>query len=351
MNNESYVPREKDNDIKEYLSKLNDLTEKLNKKDVKINSIQEDYKKIFNLFSDAVVIIDEEGTVIDLNKKAQIQFTNIIDDGIIGKKWKNIVEFFGCKWNNSIEKKAIEDNNINMELVKEIYLKHLNKYFIISIIPIRKKDESYFIFIAKDVDVIKKREIDLIKKQNLLTGIEQITDLFTKNLNINYIMERVVEILMSYVENVDMCYIYKNCYDINGELYAERIKECYDKGFKRHNRNMDIFYYKETFPRWYEYFKLNHIVCGSTDIFPENERSLLKNENIKSICLVPIYTPIELWGFVGFDSINNERIWSYDEERILKIAAHVVGAGIYQWSLRNKNGEFIKKTCLNFPSV
>jgi len=56
-----------------------------------------------------------------------------------------------------------------------------------------------------------------------------------------------------------------------------------------------------------DFFKVNHIVCGHINSLPKNERQLLNEFGVKSICVVPIYTPIELWGFMGFDSTVVER--------------------------------------------
>jgi hypothetical protein len=64
--------------------------------------------------------------------------------------------------------------------------------------------------------------------------------------------------------------------------------------------------------------------------------------------VVPIYTPVQQWGFVKFDSCDKIKNWSYDEEKILKIAANIIGAGIYQWTLRNNKEEKIYKSCVNF---
>jgi len=71
-------------EIGNYIEKLKFLTSELKEKDAKIYSIQEDYKKIFNLFSDSVLIIDPDGYILDLNIKAQKIFYKFFDGDIIG---------------------------------------------------------------------------------------------------------------------------------------------------------------------------------------------------------------------------------------------------------------------------
>lgn len=79
-----------------------------------------------------------------------------------------------------------------------------------------------------------------------------------------------------------------------------------------------------------EYFSLNHIICGNIRDFPKNEKLFLRKTNIRSICIVPIYTPIGFWGFLGFDSHQQEKQWTYDEEQLLKIAANIIGGELYK---------------------
>lgn len=334
-------------EVRDYVNSLYDLTNKLSEKDEKIQSIQEDYKKIFNLFSDSVVIIDAEGNVIDVNKKAHIYLRELNCEKIIGEKWQNVMKIMGCDWNNSIERQVIE-SDVLTERSKEVFISDINKHFLISIVPIRKENKSddYYIFTAKNITKIKEREKQLIQKNDLIKYIDLISDTFHRNFNINYIMEKIVEILGN-VEDVDVVYIYKNCYDIENNLYADPLKWWTKDKLNYRKDNIEYIYYSD-FPRWEEYFKINHIVCGNINSFPKNERLYLEKENIKSICVVPIYTPQEWWGFIGFDSTEKFKQWSFDEERILKIAANIIGSGIYQWSLRNLDYEIINKTCINF---
>lgn len=346
---EKYKKSKELEEVSEYIEKLNELTKNIQEKESIISSVQEDYKKIFNLFSDAVVILDDEMNIIDLNKKAQILFSKFCqkkDFVAIGKNWKDtVIDFLDKDFDGTIENEVINGPG-DEEVSKELYLSHINRYYLVSMIPVKKKNyNSYYIFVARDITGIKMRELDLIRKQKLINNIDSITDVLSKNFNINYTMEKIVEIL-GQIENVDMCYIYKNCVHDDGNLYAEKMKDWRSPLFFKTTNSLDVFSWKY-FPRWLEYFKLNHIVCGDVDSFPKNERILLKKEKVKSICVVPIYTPMGLWGFVGFDSCNQKRYWTFDEERLLKIAANIIGSGINQWELRNDH-ESITKRCINF---
>lgn len=334
-------------EVSGYIQSLKELTKQLSEKDDQIVSIQEDYKKIFNMFHDSVVVIDYEGYVIDYNKKAQKLLESVSGGKVIGEQWKKVIEGLGCNWENTIEKEVIE-NESRKELFKEVHIPDLKRDFLISVSSFEKESNTnYFIFTARDITRLKEREKDLIKKHNLITYIDQISDVFSNNLNINYILEKIVEILGK-IEKVDMVYIYKNDVDTQGCDYAEIMKTWAAYDCSSRTRSLETFYYYN-FPRWKEYFEMNNIICGSIGDFPRNERQFLGDEGIQSVCVVPIFTPAGWWGFLGFDSYLENKKWTYDEEKILKIAANIIGGGIYQWTLRNiNNTEVLKQNCINF---
>jgi signal transduction histidine kinase len=55
---------------------------------------------------------------------------------------------------------------------------------------------------------------------------------------------------------------------------------------------------------------------------------LLRAQDIKSVLVVPIFTGLEWWGFIGFDECRQEREWSKAELEALKTAASTLGAAI-----------------------
>lgn len=75
----------KNAEMEEYIAKLKKLSDELTEKDNRISYIQEDYKNIFNLFSDILIIIDVDGYVIDLNNKAKDFISKLYSGGIIGE--------------------------------------------------------------------------------------------------------------------------------------------------------------------------------------------------------------------------------------------------------------------------
>ena len=70
------------------------------------------------------------------------------------------------------------------------------------------------------------------------------------------------------------------------------------------------------------------IVYGHTREFPEIEQRELREQDILSIAIIPIFVEGEWWGQIGFDECFAEREWSAAEMDVLKAAASTLGAGL-----------------------
>ena len=54
------------------------------------------------------------------------------------------------------------------------------------------------------------------------------------------------------------------------------------------------------------------------------EQKMLKEKNIKSVVIVPMFIENELFGFVGFDSVKVKRVFSQEKLRLLKIFTDLI---------------------------
>ena len=83
----------------------------------------------------------------------------------------------------------------------------------------------------------------------------------------------------------------------------------------------------DIFPWWVEKLKQKeHINIHRVDDLPPEanaEKEILKSQNIQSIVVVPIEYRDDLIGFVGFDSVKNEKLWLEEDILLLKTIADV----------------------------
>jgi diguanylate cyclase (GGDEF)-like protein len=60
---------------------------------------------------------------------------------------------------------------------------------------------------------------------------------------------------------------------------------------------------------------------------------LLTKQGIVSLLVVPIFLKDKFWGFVGFDDCHNERVFSANEEKILRSASELIANALIRASM------------------
>lgn len=80
--------------------------------------------------------------------------------------------------------------------------------------------------------------------------------------------------------------------------------------------------------RWAQTLQAGRSLTGLVREFPQEERVMLEGYNILSIVVVPIFRGNQVWGFLGFDDTQQERVWSAAEVEALKSAAGALGAAL-----------------------
>ena len=80
--------------------------------------------------------------------------------------------------------------------------------------------------------------------------------------------------------------------------------------------------------RWMEVLGRGETIYGHTHDFPPEEQWALREQDILSIAVVPIFVEEEWWGWLGFDACSEEREWSAAEVDALKAAASTLGAAL-----------------------
>ncbi len=81
-------------------------------------------------------------------------------------------------------------------------------------------------------------------------------------------------------------------------------------------------------PRWAAILGNGEPIRTIVNELPVDEQKIFLAQDIKSLIVVPIMLKGKFWGFLGFDDTHTERIWTDDEESILKIAAASFGNAI-----------------------
>jgi len=133
--------------------------------------------------------------------------------------------------------------------------------------------------------------------------------------------------LIGEVDKVDRVYIFQNhpAPDGRGQLMSQR-HEWVRNGISAQVSNPDLQNVPyDKFPYW-----LSGLLAGNpyqrvAREYTSQERAILSPQNIQSLICVPIILRGELWGFLGMDDCQAERVWV--EEEILALRAAAAGFG------------------------
>ena len=127
---------------------------------------------------------------------------------------------------------------------------------------------------------------------------------------------------------VDKVYVYKN-YECDNILKSKQ--QYIWISDKSHTSVLKDIAFEGPFHIWYKEFVSGRIysVDDSVLLVNENEKKLLIENSIRSICLVPIFSGGLLCGVIGFIMCDIVHEWTELEKNTLSIAATIIGNAIY----------------------
>lgn len=87
--------------------------------------------------------------------------------------------------------------------------------------------------------------------------------------------------------------------------------------------------YEGGLERWVEVLGAGQAIQGPTGELSEGERKQI-DQDIVSICVVPIFVEGEWWGYLGFDDCAEQRHWTTVEIAALRAGAAAIGSAIHR---------------------
>ena len=156
------------------------------------------------------------------------------------------------------------------------------------------------------------REILLTVAQTFIqTTDENVED------NLNWVLQQVGEYLQ-----VDRSYIF--LFDWQRQTMANTHEWCAEGISPQKDNLQDIPI--SVLPQWMEGLRKDPyiLIPSVADLPPEwgQVKENLEEQEIQSLLVMPITTPDELIGFVGFDSVRTKRSWQEDEIKVLTILSN-----------------------------
>ncbi|MCL2165385.1 MAG: response regulator [Oscillospiraceae bacterium] len=102
--------------------------------------------------------------------------------------------------------------------------------------------------------------------------------------------------------------------------------------------------YDEDLPGWEEKLSCGQCInCLTRDLTPKVHLRL-SSQGILSVLIVPVFLREEFWGFVGFNDCHKERLFTSNEESVLRSASLLIANALLRNEMTNELSSALEKT-------
>lgn len=136
--------------------------------------------------------------------------------------------------------------------------------------------------------------------------------------------------LLGEAAGVSRAYVFQNSQSPQGALVMSQRFEWIRQGIKptKYDPGNQNYPYRPEYARWERLLGAGTTIFGVTEDYPEVEQESMREEDVLSAVLMPIFAGTEWWGFIGFDDCAEPRQWVQVELSALEAAAETLGAAI-----------------------
>ena len=123
---------------------------------------------------------------------------------------------------------------------------------------------------------------------------------------------------------VDRVYVWQNHME-SDKLYCTQVYEWTEDAPALQGQDITIDVpYDDAAPGWEERLSMGYSINGPISTFPQAVQDHLAPQGITSLLVLPIFVDNSFWGFIGLDDCQNERLFSFSEETILRSAGLLI---------------------------
>ena len=124
--------------------------------------------------------------------------------------------------------------------------------------------------------------------------------------------------MMASAVDADRVYIWEN-HEIEGKMHCTQLYEWSEGAEPQQGNELTVgLSYEDSLPGWKERLSGGQCINGLVRDMTHCEQEQLVPQGIISILVVPVFLRGEFWGFVGFDDCHRERLFTKNEESILR---------------------------------
>ncbi|MFN8152708.1 MAG: PAS domain S-box protein [Bacteroidia bacterium] len=193
--------------------------------------------------------------------------------------------------------------------------------------------------ISMDITRAKSEEREARKRQSLLEAVSLLSMKLASDEELEATVNKLL-VKLGESTGVSRVYLFKNSlHPVTGDFTTTQILEWVKEGVRPQIDDevlTDLNVGLLGFERWALLLNQGLPVVGDTKDFPGSEQAYLRDNNIKSVLVVPVALNGEWWGSLGFDECSIERVWSENEITLLSAVANLIGTVIERKRVREE---------------
>jgi len=315
------------------LSQKKSAIEILQKGGMVLKESEKKYQDILQNIKEGYFEVDLKGNLVFFNKPT-CKILGYSPEELIGKNYGNFMDLENINLVDSINIEEIDDKSLEFELSK----KNGVKIFIETTISKKQNADGTLIgFYGLFRDVTKRKEAEkkIKRKLEFQRIISEISSLFINPLNYDKAINASLE-CMGQLSKASRSYLFL-FNDINQTM--DNTHEWCAKGVVAEKENLQGLP-QNMFPWWISKLKNRefiHIMDVSMMLEEAAaEQKILKQQNIMSLLVLPIYIGDILSGFIGFDNIRETGEWDEEDFFLLQICSVIIGNGLKRKEISKK---------------
>jgi PAS domain S-box-containing protein len=266
---------------------------------------------------EAVLAVDDQQRVIDLNRAAQNLF-RLSPPEVMGRP---VTQFLP-----PLADHGYSTTQLDLALGDGSARRDFN----LRLSPLTDTRGRTFgqLLVLRDVTERKRAEAELRRRDVILEALARSGELLLRPGSLADSLDGMLK-LLGEAARVSRAAVFQNHLAEDGRLLTDRLAEWTAPGLHFESSPLRDFDYQASgFTRWVAHLSAGRPITGPVGDFPESEQAVLAQLAVGSLAAVPIFCQGQWWGILDFMDQDADRQWSAAEIEALKSAAGMLGAAI-----------------------
>ncbi len=266
---------------------------------------------------EAVLVVDNQQRVIDLNRAAQ-NLLRLTPAEVMGQPVAQLLP--------PLTGSGVSTTQLDIVMGQGANRRDLN----LRLSPLTSAQGHTFgqLLVLRDITERKRAEAELRHRDKILAALAYSGELLLRPGPLTASLSAVLEALGQAAE-ASRATLYQNYMAEDGRLLARPLDRwAAPAAHAQAGPLPEVDYQGWGLTRWINLLSAGRPIVGAVDDFPDAEQAALQRLALHSVASVPIFCQGQWWGFLEFVDDEPARLWSAAEIEALKSAAGMLGAAL-----------------------